>query len=496
MLLGEGHFGSDLCPDDSDSIQRCRLVYSWRPILPGQYEVLVHEIDQGSRGKTPLIPPSPHPFVVTELVVGAGLTMLEERMSNMPPCQSQRWNESSLRWEGDWLGPDVGLENSLRTGWSFLPSRRMGCMLQTFDKHSVQRSLPEMKSIFILGRSVERGMFLSLVDILLDPREKMYLKDAIVGKCWGRASITKGYLKVVYQDFRSATFEDPTRPPFIECHNDNLVKEIGSSYTTNATQVWEEIFHGVDKSNWPSVIYYCTAFGTHKFVFDYHVKLFVDMLPPTWHGTLLIGDMTFSAQMGGYVSLPEYETYLKDIHHMMNALGHDSRVRWIDGHGISKEMRMYSQQGEEYVARSQHFHNYCKRSGSNGEVMNVCSNVTEMMGQLLLGHALSPKAEYTTESLGNTNSTLTWCHACPECLLPFAIIPNPQMTCVTGPIFPKKSVFLRSDDSEKCRMQLVRMKANEGRDPRSCPLSCLEEEPTSEFRTESDTVHVRQCLII
>jgi hypothetical protein len=473
MLLAEGQF-------------------SWKPILPGQYDVLVHEIHQG-KGKTPLIQP-PHTFLATELIAGTGLSLLEDRL-NMPPCQSRTEKNVYSHWEGDWLGPDFRLENSIRTGWSFLPSSRMNCKLETFDAQSL-RSLPEKKSIYILGRSVERGIFLSLVDIMLEEHEKRFLPSSILGKCWGRASITKGNMRVVYQDFRSSMFEDPTEPPFIECHNDKLVKHAGSSFITNATKLWEEIFQQ-DESDWPSVIYFHTGFALahnrndpNRFMFDYHVKLFVDMLPPTWQGTMFIGDFTLSGRDGGYVNMLHYGEYLKDINDMVNLLGDDLRVRWIDGHGISKEMRMHNQQGENGVAGSQHFHNYCTNTGINGEAMTVCSNVTEMMGQLLLGHALGTKADFM-EQVKRTPSdigALTWCHACPKCLLPFAIVPYPNMTCVRGPMLRYKKIV-------SCPMKYQVRQSNQNREPLSCPLSCLEQEVTSEFRSESDTVFVRQCPI-
>jgi len=364
----------------------------------------------------------------------------------------------------------------------------MNCKLETFDAQSL-RSLPEKKSIYILGRSVERGIFLSLVDIMLEEHEKRFLEDSVVGKCWGRASITKGNMRVVYQDFRSSMFEDPTEPPFIECHNDKLVKHAGSSFITNATKLWEEIFQQ-DESDWPWVIYFFTAHLFNTFRFNYHVKLFVDMLPPTWQGTMFIGDPALSGRNGGYMSMPQYEEYLKFINDMVNLLGNDPRVRWIDGHGISKEMRMYSQEGEEYLSRSQHFHNYCTNTGINGEAMTVCSNVTEMMGQLLLGHALGPKLDLKKQvkRIPSDSGSLTWCHACPQCMLPFAIVPYPNSTCVRGPMLPKA-------ESDSCPTKYQVRQSNRNREPRSCPLSCLEQEVTSEFRGESDIVFVRQCQI-
>jgi len=145
----------------------------------------------------------------------------------------------------------------------------------------------------------------------------------------------------------------------------------------------------------------------------------------------------------------------------MQKLLKDPRVCWIDGHGILKEMRMYNQDGEEYLSRLQHFHRYCAstKRGINGEFMTVCSNVTEMMGQLLLGHALSPKADFT-EQVKQTpidSGALMWCHACPKCMLPFAIVPYPNLTCVTGPISTKKTMIFVPHEKklEQLRTKIV-----------------------------------------
>jgi hypothetical protein len=107
-----------------------------------------------------------------------------------------------------------------------------------------------------------------------------------------------------------------------------------------------------------------------------------------------------------------------------------------------------------------------------------------------LGHALGPKADFM-EQVKQTPSdcgALMWCHACPKCLLPFAIVPYPNMTCVRGPMLPKA-------ESVSCPMKYQVRQSNQNREPLSCPLSCLEQEVTSEFRSESDTVFIRQCPI-
>ena len=66
------------------------------------------------------------------------------------------------------------------------------------------------------------------------------------------------YFQVMYQDYRVNMFEDPTQPRFLECHNDRLIKDPGTSFIHNATIVWEEIF-AQDASEWPSVIFMVTG---------------------------------------------------------------------------------------------------------------------------------------------------------------------------------------------------------------------------------------------
>ena len=97
--------------------------------------------------------------------------------------------------------------------------------------------------------------------------------------------------------------------------NDRLVKD-SSSFVHNATLLWKEIFE--DESRWPSVVYMSvsgicvgiarfrvltyphllkTAYSSNKrqqqhFLFDHHVKAFVQSLPKTWLGTLVLGDVS------------------------------------------------------------------------------------------------------------------------------------------------------------------------------------------------------------
>ena len=241
----------------------------------------------------------------------------------------------------------------------------MNCKVETFNTNDI-RSIPKKRSIYILGTSIQRGIFLSLVDIMLDNAEKEHLSKSVIEKCWGRMLVQKGNLEVVYQDFRAAQFENPNDPPYLECHNDKMVKNLESSYSKNATKVWEEIWQQ-DEANWPNIIYMNLSINPGyqnvvQWSFEQHALTFVNMLPPNWEGTLFLDDQQFSGMKGGLAGLSLYEKYLNEIKTLVKALD-DQRVRWIDGVGVSKEMRMYSEWGEDRVALSQHFQRSCMEVG-------------------------------------------------------------------------------------------------------------------------------------
>lgn len=484
-----------------------KLLYSWRPVFPGSYEVLVHEII-GVNHPTPLVDPGRYPIFIKEgPAAGAGLSLLEERIEGMPPCQSVPVTSVYSHWDGDWLGPEFKLADSLRTGWSFLPSRQtMNCKVETFSSEMIT-AIPQKKKIYILGRSVERGVFQSLIDLMLNTKEKERLSRSTIGTCWGRAMVSKGNLEIMYQDYRVNMFEDPTKPRFVECHNERIIKDPGTSFIHNATLLWEEIFNR-DKSEWPDVIYMVTGLGfdfrgelNHQ-DFAHHLQYFVDHLPPKWKGAILLSDYTFSASTSISMVVPEqYQRYLHNVANLLDRLN-DPRIRWFDGLGIAKEMRMYGQNGPDRVGDSQHFHHSCaEKSVVEPDFMTVvCSNITEMVAQVLLGHALGPKVEFVEQMTQKqinkgAKAKMRWCHACPHCMLPFSLIPFPEMECKDGPLDAINPNLLTPQGRYKECFE----KGDQGNgaaNKMTCPADCLETDFVASFKTESDTVFVRHCPLV
>jgi hypothetical protein len=175
------------------------LLYSWIPKFNGNYEIIVHELaNQGEYIATPPIGDQ-FKFAAVDKPGVDSRRLLIETIRSMPPCQTVERGDLYTVWDGTWLGPRLhGDVSGMRNGWYFLPSNDMNCKIEYFTDKDLKRN-GEERSIYILGSSKERGVFLSLVDMLLDPEEKEHMSESVISKCWGRAFVTKSKLKVFYQ---------------------------------------------------------------------------------------------------------------------------------------------------------------------------------------------------------------------------------------------------------------------------------------------------------
>lgn len=220
---------------------------------------------------------------------------------------------------------------------------------------------------------------------------------------------------------------------------------------------------------------------------------FVSKLPASWNGTLVLSDFSFTAKRPNMEYGEKHEAYRSDLKEKLNTMK-DKRVRWLDGMGIAKEMRLYSEWGENHMAQSQHFHHFCNETfvdlDREVKAMNVCSNITEMVAHLLLGHAIGPTELLLKEEQSldehNIDTSLKYCHACPRRLLPFHITPRPDMICELG-------AFHERTDIEELAAVCSKSSGTESFD--TCPESCMREEVSYQFDSQSDVVNVRECEI-
>eukprot|EP00956_Cyclotella_meneghiniana_P010277 scaffold14195_cov65-Cyclotella_meneghiniana.AAC.2 len=462
------------------------LVYSWTPPFSGDYNILVHELAQEPQRSDTTKPIAPIQSIKVEnkpQALGPWGLMID-RMKVLPPCQSVQRTDIYTKWDGDWVGPGMNSpEDTLRNKWFFLPNQDINCKIETFTPRDFQL-LQEERRIYILGNSKERGIFLSLVDILLDENEKSELRESVISQCWGRSVVTKNNLQIMYQDWRSDNFDTRTNIPTVVCHNEKVAREGGPLFYNSGRQVWDEIFRG-DKSTWPHVILMSTGNDIYGFKGElYDINDFVKLLPSTWDGTLFFTDGSFSARLAGRGYANNYESYQARLQEL-SSVTNDPRVRWVDGMGWSKDMIMYGEFGPDHTSFSQHFHSHCDETyeDENGEVrsMRICSNVTENIAQLLIGHAVGPKLTLMANASplsafrpAKSSSEVVMCHNCPKDLLPFHITPFPDMTCTAGPLHP------RTDDEIAGQ-------------PQRCPDECMEVEVKRQFGSQTDQIFERHC---
>ena len=276
ILLSENNYtGVATLISDPKNDDGAPLLFEWSPVMEGLHEILVHEIPIVNDNRVDILPIERRELLI-ELRDGyynnnnQSYTSIKERLDSKPCSMVEQTDVYSV-WDGDWIGPGSGLvdgHSALRNGWTFLPSKEMNCTIPTYSSQDLMHVQKET-SIFVLGTSRERGVFLSLLDLLLSPTEKEYLDVSVIGKCWGRATIQKNNIKLLYQDFRVIHFEPPGAIRTIECHNDKIAKVGDALFIENAWMVWDELFES--EESWPDVVYMLTNDGPN-YDFEYHTK--------------------------------------------------------------------------------------------------------------------------------------------------------------------------------------------------------------------------------
>lgn len=164
--------------------------------FPGQYRVYIEDVDlttpeRTSRGR----PIEGSPF---NLSISGALTL---DVDALPVCGTGQEDIESTFWRpGSWLSSNIAsAENGvLRNGWVFQPRT---CVHDTFafDDLLMLASLDEVTWLVVLGSSVQRGVFLTLVDMVLAQGQKDHFETSAIEKCWGYANIRVGNLRLTYQ---------------------------------------------------------------------------------------------------------------------------------------------------------------------------------------------------------------------------------------------------------------------------------------------------------
>lgn len=132
------------------------------------------------------------------LTIGGKATIDVEAL---PVCGVDEGNVSSTYWRtGSWISSNIGSTKHgvLRDGWVFQPRE---CVYDTFLHEDLMllATLEEPTWLLAVGNSILRGIYLSMVDMVLARGQKDELDTSVIEKCWGFVDIKIGNLRLTYQ---------------------------------------------------------------------------------------------------------------------------------------------------------------------------------------------------------------------------------------------------------------------------------------------------------
>ncbi|KAJ8050920.1 hypothetical protein HOLleu_04303 [Holothuria leucospilota] len=448
--------------------------FTYTPTLAGEYDFYIEELGN-VKGYQYQIPGSPFRIIVQ----GTKVKEEEERKltDSLPSCQTIPQN--NLSWiEGSWktrkiVGSKHGV---LRSGWVFQPKL---CSFDIFTTEElvVAAASSEPRSIIILGSSTDRGIFLSLVDLLLSDRQKYDFVASDLTKCWGFAEVQVGSLRIVYQDFRIANtkismFQSGNNVT-ITCHNEKKVSK-GYDFFDDAIAYLKEFLF--NDRLWPDVIY--VAVSTSQ-----QLEALLRVVPPSWKG--VIYPTIFFASRSWSLYTVSAAGKRKELAENFNSI-FDERIKILDDFALITGLR-HGSQNSPLVMGSNHFHRPCNELGGS---ITICGDATEMVAQVLLGKAIAPKGkDVWMKSVGgkdhdavqNMDSReITVCYDCPQSLLPFHIKRIPDLKCY------RSTQGLRPSEMNDFKVW----------DGTLCPSECMKTEPVGQVQTESGPVDVRECVVL
>ena len=418
------------------------------------------------------LPGSPFKLVVE----GPSINEKERRAEadQLPSCQTLP--QTDLSWsEGNWVTRDLAGEKrgTLRSGWVLQPNE---CSIDIFTRQDLElaASSPTLKTIVIIGRSTERGVFSSLVDMLLKKDEKANLAASVVWKCWGFMELRLGNLRFIYQDFRieEASMRKVKDKDHVNitCHNEKKVSS-NNDFFGDAIGFFEETLF-TDQYNPDVVLLIVTK--------SLQLQLLTKVIPPSWTGSFYA--------MNGFkchsASLYTFNGRQADLDLATEFVPFDRRIRVLDGFDIATPMR-HNNEAPPIIMKPMHWHRPCNEQ--EGEML-VCGDATEMVAQILLGRALAPngKDDWLASLAGkcdlnekNSTREIKVCHDCPRKIFPVHIKRAPHPICYNS------SRILAVDRSDV-----------QAWDGSLCPSDCIKTSPVSQEDIQSGRVDVRICTVL
>ena len=169
------------------------LTATYESSFPGEYLITIEAViyDNHDEG----MPIKGSPFALTI----AGEPAID--IDALPTCSAEDESVAEGFWKpGTWVSSSIASSKHgvTRDGWVFQPKN---CVHDTFsyDDLMLLASLSEPTWLLVLGGSIQRGVFLTLVDMILAQGQKDDMRTSIIDKCWGYADVTVGNLRVTYQ---------------------------------------------------------------------------------------------------------------------------------------------------------------------------------------------------------------------------------------------------------------------------------------------------------
>lgn len=169
------------------------LTATYESSFPGEYLITVEAIIYNNRDEG--LPIKGSPFALT--IVGDPALDIDA----LPTCSAEDESVAEGFWKpGTWVSSNIASAKHgvTRDGWVFQPKT---CVHDTFsyDELMLLASLNEPTWLLVLGGSVQRGVFLTLVDMILAQGQKDDMYTSAIQKCWGYADVAVGNLRVTYQ---------------------------------------------------------------------------------------------------------------------------------------------------------------------------------------------------------------------------------------------------------------------------------------------------------
>eukprot|EP00667_Euglena_gracilis_P006945 EG_transcript_7011 len=453
-----------------------KMVGSYIVDYPGEYELHVEEfwwsqhqtddpnLHRCGNDRYAVLPGSPFRLNVTGEPANA-ITAPQR----LPRCISQKGWLFGHGWlDGAWVSARLAShrDNVLRYGWVYQPRY---CSFDVFSHQHLQAAAQAApKWLVFLGTSIQRGIFLTLVDLLLNSAQKAGVYDSITFKCWGWADFRFGNLRLSYGDWRIHSCGAVNETV---CHGEYIYSHDGAVQQRNGWALVDFVFSG---ETWPDAVV----------VEPRKLGMLTELLnraPAAWTGRyfLLGSDSNINMWTADTYFKKLMETKAIRLRRTREMEARDPRVLvyWTYPALVATLHDL------EFRGRytSLHYHRLCNEVSPQG-LMVICSLEREMVAHILLGLLLGPKKRFEPfPPVVPTN--VSSCNDCPPDLFPLHINPKPDPVCVTA-------------EASNFSFQLVpRMppKSMMGRHAVRCPAWCLQRPPDGVQAVNSGSVDVRRC---